>query len=391
MTSTQIVKLRAGARMSPGAVAAVAAVVALVVVTLRLSTFDWNPTGFVWASDLVVERDEAPPSLLVRSEISGFDGTGFYRFALDPFTRERTDFGILLDHPAFRHQRVLYPLVVWAATGGDAVRVGWALIALNLIGLIAIAWLGARIVLDQGGRAAWGWIFAANPAVALSLGLDTAEIVAATFLLATILALRRGRFASATAALTLAMLARETTLVLAAGGGLAWLWARARKRDPLVPLWVFLVPAIAYGIWEVVLRWWWGHWALASGAGLDITLPFVGIARGAADWFPLDEALDGLHVVLLVAIVLFVATAGRSLVRVAGLPHERAALGLAMVVVALTSDAIWFHHWRFLRATSELYTLGALVILSDARAPAYRLGVAPAIWLALWINMLLFP
>jgi hypothetical protein len=386
---TTITTARASHRFTPAAVAAAAGIIALVFVLLRLATYDWNPTGFVWASDRVVDTTQTPPNLLVRDDISGFDGTGFYRFALDPVTRERTDFGILLDHPAFRHQRIAYPLLAWAlGGGGNPIGVAWALIAINIAGLMAIAWLGAALARGAGRHEAWGLAFAANPAFALALGVDTAEIVAGAGLLGGLLALRRARWGAAAVVLTLAMFARETTLILAAGGIAAALLRRGRDRPPM---WVFATPIAVYVLWQVLLGVWWRGFALGSGAGLDIGPPFAGIASGVAAWTPPQVALDGLHLVLLIAIVGFAVTALRSAARGAGPVHERATLVLSAVLIALTSEAIWFHHWGFLRATAELYLLGTLAILTDARGAAHRLLVAPAIVASVWVNMLLFP
>ena len=376
-------------RVRPARAAAVALVVGGIVVVLRLQTFDWNPTGFVWAGDQLVERSEAPANLLIREDSAGFDGTGFYRLALDPATRVRKDFGIYLDHPAFRHQRILYPLGAWMLSGGHAVAAAWALIGVNLAGLAIVAWLGARLVAGAGRAPWWGLAFAFNPAYALALGVDTAEIVAGVFFLAAVQALRARAWRLATVWMVLAMFARETTLILAAGIVAMLVLRRGARDGP--PWWSAAIPLGAFVAWQCVLAWWWGGFALGTGAGLDIGPPFVGLVRAAADWLPPDEALDILHVAFAFAIVAFSVTAVRAVARGAGEHHERAAVVLSIILISLTSAAIWFHHWGFLRATAELYALGTLVVLSDERAPVHRLAIAPAICLSLWLNMLLFP
>lgn len=374
-------------RITPLRTAAIALAIGAVVVVLRLQTFDWNPTGFVWAGDHLAERSEAPENLIIRPDSAGFDGIAYYRLALDPFTREKKDFGLYLDHTAFRHQRILYPLVVWAATGGHPVAAAWVLVGVNLAGFAVIAFVGARLAATSARAPWWGLVFAANPAYALALGLDTAEVVAGALFLAAMLALRRARWPLATVMMVLAMFARETTLILPAGIA-ALVVLRVRERPP----WrTAAIPLAAFVAWQAVLAWWWGDLALGTGAGLDIGAPLAGIVRAGRAWIPPDQALDGLHLAFVFAVLAFAFTLARSVARGAGPAHERAAIVLSLALLAMTSAAIWFHHWGFLRATAEVYALGVGVLLADARAPVHRLVLAPAIAASIWINMVLFP
>ena len=117
----------------------------------RLHHFDHNPSGFVVAGDAFVERDAAPRDLLVQEGSVGYDGLFFYRLALDPFTTERTDFRITIDAPAYRQQRILYPLITWALAGGNARFVLVMLVLVNWVGLAAIAFLAASLC-QRAGR-----------------------------------------------------------------------------------------------------------------------------------------------------------------------------------------------------------------------------------------------
>ena len=85
---------------------------------LRLHHFDYDPTAFIVVGDQMVDEQDLSSELRVLEDSGGYDGQFFYRLALDPFTNERTDFGIRLDAPAYRQQRILYPLVVWVVAGG---------------------------------------------------------------------------------------------------------------------------------------------------------------------------------------------------------------------------------------------------------------------------------
>ena len=61
-----------------------------------------------------------PKNLTVTRGNVGHDGQFYYRFALNPFTSKITEYGVTLDAPAYRQQRILYPAVTWALALGNA-------------------------------------------------------------------------------------------------------------------------------------------------------------------------------------------------------------------------------------------------------------------------------
>src|SRR5207249_7175884 len=113
---------------------------------------------------------------------------------------------------------------------------------------------------------------------------DLTEILECTLLLAALLALQKCRPIWATVALTLAVLAREPAVLLAAGAAIAWgidaIRARlARRPFPQASsLLVGIVPTVVYLAFHfyIVRRW-------GSAAGLDgtnsLNAPFIGIWR----------------------------------------------------------------------------------------------------------------
>ncbi len=90
----------------------------------------------------------------------GYDGEFYYRLALDPFTAKKIDYGIGLDDPPYRMQRIGYPLLAWAVSLGNARILSWVMISLNLAGLGLIARAGAGIAL-RAGAPAWAGTLAA--------------------------------------------------------------------------------------------------------------------------------------------------------------------------------------------------------------------------------------
>ena len=377
---------------SPAGPMVVALLAASVFVLFRLESYGWNPTGFVHAGDRFVNVEDAPDDLIVRERAVGFDGTGFYRLALNPLTRDVYEHGIVLDLPAFRHQRILYPVVVWAVSGGGRPSaVGWGLIAVNLASFAAIGWLGAALARRLGRSPWWGLALAAYPGFAVSLGLDTAEVLAAALGLAALLALERDRFVWASALFTGAMLTRETTLLFVIGITLARIAFR-RPDARRIPAHVFMTPLLGYLVLQLVLWWWWGTLPLRQGSGVDITFPLVGVLQAAPDWPSTSGAQAAFQYVLLAAIALFVFDAVRNLPSSTAPEHVRIAAGCAVLLALLLSDDIWLHHWGFLRAFTELYLLGAMVLIGKAGYRLDRLAIgAGGLWTAIAVNLTTHP
>ena len=358
----------------------------------RLSRSHWNPSWFAFAGDKFVNAKEAPPSLYIRKHSYGFDGVGFYRIALEPFTTKMTGYGITFDLPAFRLQRIVYPLLVRAVTNKDPKAVAWGLIAWNLAGMVALGLLGALLARDSGRSPWWGLTLSLLPPFALSLGLDTAEIVAAVFFMSALLFLRRKRYVWACAALTVAALTRESTLILAIAGILVWLWYRLRKRrDDAAPLWTFMIPIVVQGAWEVVLWSRWGKIPFSEGRRVDEGTVFVGFYHAVRDALRLKTALNVFHLVLLVTIVFFTVMVARELRQTLSPPHERVAWVFTAVAMPLYSGGIWFHYWGYMRVLSEFLSLGVLVVLGSRRAATHRLWFWAMVWAAICVQLALYP
>jgi hypothetical protein len=124
-------------------------VFALAFCVVRLQGLGGGPASFVVAGDRFVRIPAAPAGLPVIHG-PGYDGQFFYRLSLRPWTQERTEFGITLDEPAYRQQRIVYPLVSFVvARGGPAAT--------------ALGWLGAALARRRGRHALWGLAVAAYP------------------------------------------------------------------------------------------------------------------------------------------------------------------------------------------------------------------------------------
>jgi hypothetical protein len=94
----------------------------------------------------------------------GFDGQFYYALARDPWRAH----GWPIDRPIYRHTRILYPALAWLLSGGgDPEALLWALPAINLLTVAALAGLGAWLAVGYGRSAWWGFLLP----VVLNLGM----------------------------------------------------------------------------------------------------------------------------------------------------------------------------------------------------------------------------
>jgi len=343
----------------------------------RLHHFDFDPSSFVVAGDVFVEPDATPSDLLVQADSAGYDGQFFYRLALDPFTTEKTDFGIRIDAPAYRQQRILYPLITWALTRASSLSVPATLILVNWLGLGAIAFLAALLCQHAGRHPLWGLVIAGHPGFLFTLARDLSEITAAAFVLGGLVLWQRKRLAGAALAFTLAVLARETALLVPIGISVG-IWIESRSKDIA---WLFAA-AVAFGLWQLALANQWG--VLPFEASNALAAPFTGMAKFVSAYIPPDGAVALSYLAGAAYLSGIVAVAAIS---IRGREANRAlsttwALYLALATVL--SWSVWIEDIAFLRATTELQIFSVLLI-AYRRDANWSLGLVGAATAALWL------
>jgi len=338
-----------------------------VFVLIRLAALGGDASRFVLAGQRLSDPAQVPRELYVIRDSAGYDGQAFYRLGLDPFTREKTAHGITLDTPPYRQQRIGYPLIAWIASGGGSPRaLAWALIAINVAAVAVVGFIGALLAQTMRRHAIWGLAFAIHPGFIVSVARDLSEPTAAAFMLAGLLYLRRSQSTAAAMALTAAVLTRETTAVVPIGLGIAWITGgvlvRRAKKDRR-PAREFLGPLGVLAAWQILLTVWWGQVPFTSNKNAT-TGPFVGLARQVRAVLTHATA-NSVTQLIEIAFIASVAIAAIVVLRSESvLSHERWALVAALVSSTLLSASVWTDHAHFLRALTEVYLLGTLVLVA---------------------------
>ncbi len=243
---------------------ATAAVAYAAFTTLALALHGFDPLWFVWIGTRFADG--------AAGGSSGYDGQFVYFIARDGWAAAPH-----LDAPAYRFNRLLAPLLARALSGGDPRLIPWAMLAVNYAALLAgtaalAAWL------RRGEISAWwalAWSFCGG--LFLAYSRDLTEPLAYGLAAVGVVAWLGGRSVPALAALALAALARETTLliVLALAAVEAIEVVAAPRRWPR--LLGLALSALPWLVWNAT-----------------VTARFGGSAVGSApplQWLPLAGAL----------------------------------------------------------------------------------------------------
>ena len=311
----------------------------------------------------------------------GYDGQFYYRLALDPFDWAKTAFGITMDQ-SYRYTRIGYPLVAWVLSAGQHRLVPAVLVAVNLLGVAAMAYLGGMFARDSGRHALWGLAFVAYFGLVISVGRDTAEPLAEACMLGGLLAYRRAgapehserlMYILAAALFTFGGITRETILLAPAGIAVTRIIALARRQTgPGLADLTWVIPAAVYGAGEIVVHFVVkGKFPLLANTDRNLALPFQAMVRAlkyeiehinTSQLSPPDTSLL-LYVTL--GLVIF---AGLAVLFLTTAPvHERLAFVFFTLQLGLLSSQIWNSTFGDGRSLIEPFLMALVLLLATPR------------------------
>ncbi|MEE9216933.1 MAG: hypothetical protein V3U32_05790 [Anaerolineales bacterium] len=256
--------------------ATVSTLVAAAYVVWRLANLGWEPIELFELGDRFSEgiEDGSP----------GYDGQFSYYIASNPDPEAAEP---KLDVPAYRYQRILYPLAARTlAIGQEA----WLPLSFVLVGLLALwggTWAVARLLMDQMLNSWYSLSYGLWVGLVAPIGLGLGEPLAYGLAAAGWLARSRGSTVWSALLFGLALFAKETTIVFLAAVILAELTDQRRGRA----LVAYFAAAAAFAVWQVWLWITFGSLGLASGGDMATSfewIPFMGLFRiGSVDMLAL--------------------------------------------------------------------------------------------------------
>jgi hypothetical protein len=326
---------------------------------------------FIMAGHIYTHRAQLPRGLLLVPS-AGYDGQFYYRLALDPFNWNKTAFGITMDQ-SYRYTRIGYPALAWLVSLGQHQLVPVALVAINLLGVAAMAFLGGMFARESGRHALWGLAFAAYFGLVISVGRDTAEPLAEACMLGGLLAYRRSKPVLAACLFAVGAITRETILLAPAAIAVVRLVAIARRRErPGLADLTWVVPACVYGVLELavhfVVK---GEFPLLANGNRNLAVPFTAMVDAlkfdighinTAHLSPIDIAL------LEYATLGIFVFAGLAVLLLTTAPaNERLAFVFFVLQLGLLSSQIWTSTFGEGRSLIEPYLMALILLLATPR------------------------
>jgi hypothetical protein len=313
-----------------------------------------------------------PPLERVSASIGpgGYDGMFYYAIARNPWVPHTLG----IDAPAFRHVRVLYPMLCWLLSGGDADLLLWVMPAVNLLAIAALAWLGATLALKHGMSPWWGFVLplAVNACIPALRNLTDNVSTLAVFALLLAWLLDARWWVAALLALA-ALFAREQNVLVV---GILILAATFRKQPRAVG---GLAGVLAvWFVWLGLLHAAYGCWPFQIGVKV-FGVPFAGMAYG---WSHLGGSyhfstrlaiVNGLslgHMALLLCCMAPIAVLCGS--RIVG-----GVILIGALLAVVSTDVIWNDLWSYRRAFVWL-PLGIWLGGIQTRRPWLLVSLLPA-------------
>ncbi len=185
----------------------------------------------------------------------GYDGQFVYQIAIDPLGAVP-----YIDVPAYRYQRILYPLSSRLLAFGQPALIPWTLILVNIIAISVGTWATERLLKDMRTSRWYALVYGLYGSQLLSLRTNLNEPLAHGLVQLAMLAWARERRLWTIVAFGLAALAKETTLIFLAAYMLHTLTQRQWR-------WTIglSTAALPFLIYQVVLWSWLGSFGVGSG------------------------------------------------------------------------------------------------------------------------------
>lgn len=370
---------------------------------IRLRYAGGNPGALVNVGENYTynNHNELAPTIPVNSP-AGYDGQFFYRLAADPLTRTRVGHGIIFDAEAYRHQRIAYPLLVRAVALGQEPFLPWAMIIVNFVALLGLAYVGILYARAVKVAPYWGMLFGLCPSYVFTITRDLAEVVQAAFLLTAFYLLRRDRPLLATAALVVACFTRETALLAAVACAPTLLLSFRPLADNAfvrrfslgsVPglRWHFVVvPSALILVWQAILYAIWGKIPVRSNP--NAFQPFF---TGLQPFLAIIAKPGPFHRFWMLEVVfwgVFALLAVLALRRSQALLHEKLFFTIHLIMASAFSYDLWREDWGYMRLLIEFYVGGWLVLTSGSpRLRWIAAVVSVGMWLLTYWNLTSLP
>ncbi len=306
----------------------------------------------------------------------GYDGQFFYRYALAPLNFNKNVFGVNVDHPPYRVQRIGYPVLGWLLSfGGIPVLVPWAMILVNILAFAGIFFYTSKYVSTVGGDMRQALLPLFLCGLYMSMGRDLSEVVELFFLVGAIYYFLRSKYLLCGIFATCTVLTRDTSIIalfpLIVGGLIMGFKAGERAR-----LLCLLLPFLVFAAWKAYI---YDHMPSLADTTIGYTsigLPFVGIWDGLKVNYDLSSTKNILQFLFWISYLVWniwlVLIIFRSLRSTGKIKLDHAGIltiaYCSWLLFALCfSLNIYTDDWGFVRVFSQWNMIGFLILIAYKR------------------------
>lgn len=362
--------------LSPQRILLIFAAATLVLVGGRLIKSNLDCSYFIVAGSDFTNAGKTPSPITVQKG-QGYDGQFFYRYALNPFSFNAGSYGVHVDHPAYRQQRIAYPMLAWLASlGGIPSLVPFTLLLVNILAFLGIGIFMQRLVLFLNGPP----IAALYPLLLcglyLSLSRDLAEVVELFFFTGAIFYLFTARYLLCSIFLSLTLLTRDTS-VIGIAPLLAGMCAQTfKKRLAIRNLFFFISPFLLFAAWKIIIYCNIPSVTDAAAGYVSYGLPFNGIIMGLKENMNFSDIIHILQFAFWIIYLLWQVYFVIIVLRAGTLKNLRQMDGIAilkiiylawLVVAICLSDNIYGDDWGFVRVFSLWNMVGLVILLAERK------------------------
>lgn len=319
--------------------------------TVFLALGDDSPTQTAYARRLLGE-------VRTRRDL-GHDGRFFFPQANDPWLLEPQQNAAMLDGPAYRSQRMLFPLIAGGFGLFPPSVVVWSMLITNLLATGLGAFVAARLALRWGASVWLGLAVPLNIGLIFELDIGGAGIVAYTCALAGLYALVAERIWPASLLFAAAALSREVMVAFVAGVFVLW-WLDGRRS----PWRIVITPLLAVAVWYVYIRLRLEGVSGAGGRTENFGPPFFGIYEALRSWVE-DPGHLLVNAVLVTVVIAFIPLGLRS-----RLPIAWGALPFVALATVLSAEVLR-EPFDFSRALAPVFTAVPFLIMVPRRVRSH--------------------
>ncbi len=360
---------------------------ALVLTFGRLIKSQFNFSYFIVAGSDFVNQDKTIIPVVIQKG-QGYDGQFFYRYALNPIDFNKNDYGVNVDHPPYRIQRIAYPLFAWFLSfGGYPAAVPIALVLLNMLAFIGISFYTNKFITLVNGNIVYGLLPLFLSGIFMSIARDLSEVTELFFFTGAIYYLFKPRYLLFSIFATFTLLSHETSMIAFIPLGACLIFRMFRKEFKPPVLFYLLLPFLIFAIWKIIIYFNIPALADTTIRYESIGLPFKGIIMGLKANFNFSDTINSLQFFFWIAYIFwqisFVTMIFRkvSFKQLSGFDNISMLkiIYLSWLILALClSDNIYSDDWGFVRIFSLWNMVGFLIIIADKKQIGWKFNVFSA-------------